>query len=457
MTDPRIQRITEAVDRLAQGKFDLQLPDGQDEIGRLGGSLSHLAEVLELRFRELNRLSEITGRVNSGVLIDEVLEHVYATFHALIPYDRIGFSLIHDGRTVRARWARSNAAKILLRAGYSAPLAGSSLEVIVKTGQPRILNDLREYLAAHPNSESTRLIVQEGVRSSLTCPLLVEGKAVGFLFFSSAAPNTYRDAHVGVYQQIAAQLAVTVEKARLYEHVVELNLAKNKMIGMVSHDLRSPIATIRGLAALVQKERVGPLNEKQRDLLGRIDRISKTMLTLIGDLVEVSSIQAGHLDLQRAPIAVAGMLDRAAADARILAESKSIEIQVDAAADLPVLSLDERRMGQVLDNLLSNAIKYSNPGSVVTVRARHASDAVTIEVSDQGVGIPDEEREGLFESFRRGSNRPTGGESSTGLGLAIVRHIVTSHEGRIEVQSEVGKGSVFTVTLPIPAPSLNPS
>lgn len=191
----------------------------------LGNELEELGQWLNARFNELVRLLEISAELNKGVLLDDVLSRIYTFFREVIPYDRIGCALIDDEqKNVTAYWAKftyDNQPQI--SAGYSAPLAGSSLARIISTGKPRILNDLEAYLAEHPDSESTRKIVAEGIRSSLTCPLLADGKPVGFLFFSSKDKYTYDGLHQEVFLYIASQVAHLIEKSRLYQEIVDLN------------------------------------------------------------------------------------------------------------------------------------------------------------------------------------------------------------------------------------------
>src|SRR5512140_836275 len=184
--DQRIAQYIKAAEQLKQGQFDLEVPASPlDDVGRLGEALRDLARVLELRYREVQKIEKITAQINAGVLLDDILEIVYRDFRELIPYNRIGLSLIEeDGQTVRARWAKTDQPNMTITAGYSSPLAGSSLEEIIRTGQPRVLNDLEEYLRQKPQSTSTRAILDEGIRSSLTCPLIANGVPIGFIFFS---------------------------------------------------------------------------------------------------------------------------------------------------------------------------------------------------------------------------------------------------------------------------------
>ena len=176
---------------------------------------------LRRREEESVRHMRITERINSGLMLDEILDSLYEEMREVIPYNRIGFALIDRQRgAVVARWARSDRPTLLHR-DYDAPLAGSTLERIIETLGPRIINDLEAYLHEKPRSPSTELIVREGMRSSLTCPLIVQGKPVGFVFFSSVDKDAYSNAHVAFFQQIAGQLATIVEKGRLYSGLAE--------------------------------------------------------------------------------------------------------------------------------------------------------------------------------------------------------------------------------------------
>lgn len=196
-----------------------------ESVQNLSRELNELGQWLRARFNEFMKLLEISSELNKVLLLDDILAQIYTFFQDVIPYDRIGCALIDDdGKTVTAYWARfTYQEQPRIDKGYSAPLAGSSLDTIIRTGEPRILNDLEAYLAEHPDSESTRRIVAEGIRSSLTCPLLAEGKPVGFLFFSSRQKNTYQHLHEEIFLFIAGQVAQIIEKSRLYQKIIDLN------------------------------------------------------------------------------------------------------------------------------------------------------------------------------------------------------------------------------------------
>ena len=451
--DRRIAAYRDAAVRLRLGQFPVDVPlEGADEVARLGEAIRELAGTVEQKYREMSELVKITEKVNSGLLLEQILEYVYASFRGIIPYERIGFALLEDnGRVLRARWARSEAERVRLPVNYTARMEGSSLQQVLEAGRPRILNDLKRYLDEHPSSESTRLVVEEGVRSSLTCPLINDGKPIGFIFFSSFKPDTYRDVHVELFLQLAGQLAAIVEKSRLYKELLELNEAKNRFLGMAAHDLRNPIGVVQSFSSLMREGVLGDVTEQQKKVLQQIAQSCAGMLHLINDLLDVSAIESGQLVLEKKTVPFARFLTQLVDLDRMLAGGKGIGLQLEIEGELPNVSFDDKRMQQVVDNLISNAVKFSQPGTTVLVHARVDGGhprTVRVDVSDQGPGIPSDEVGRLFQDFSRTSVRPTGGEKSTGLGLSIVRRIVTAHGGTVSVESEVGKGSTFTFSIP---------
>ncbi|NQU61337.1 MAG: GAF domain-containing protein [Rhodospirillales bacterium] len=206
--------VPEDAEREFSNLAPVAVKDMGDALIALGGRLDH-------KFAEIKALSEITERVNAGVFFDEVLDHVFESFEKIIPYDRISVALIEEDEKgqalLRWPWVRAKYDPMYVSKGYTALLHDTGLEEIASAGEPRIINDLEDYLRQHPNSRSTRSVMIEGIRSSLTCPLVARGKVTGFIFFSSLGPDTYLDQHVELFSQIAGELALTLEKSRAYE------------------------------------------------------------------------------------------------------------------------------------------------------------------------------------------------------------------------------------------------
>ena len=305
VTDERIMAYRRAAEAMALGQFRPAIPRGDgspaDEVDELGRALVQLGATLERKFAEANALIRLGEKISSGLLLEEVLDQIFDSFRSIIPYDRIGCSMLEDeGRTVRAVWARSLGADTKLGVGYSAPLAGSSLSQIIETGRPRILNDLEQYLREHPGSHSTRLVVYEGVRSSLTCPLVAEGKRVGFVFFSSTEPNTYSDAHVDLLMQIAGQLSFILEKGRLYQELLQTKAALE-----AANSRLSQVATLDGLTGIPNRR---ALDEMLENAWRRALR-HKTPLSLI--MIDIDHFKDyndrfGHVEGDKCLIRVAG-------------------------------------------------------------------------------------------------------------------------------------------------------
>lgn len=228
--------------------------------------------------------------------------------------------------------------------------------------------------------------------------------------------------------------------------LLELNNLKNKFLGMAAHDLRNPLTSISGLSELLKGKAFGDLTVEQNEYISVINTASNDMLALVNDLLDISVIESGKLDLRIGPVSMQELLEDRIKVASVVAAAKSIRIY-PAFTATAVVSCDRSRIAQVVDNLIGNAIKFAPPGSVIYISLSRDASNVRISVRDEGPGIPSEEQERLFGEFQRLSVRPTGDEKSTGLGLAIVKKIINAHGGRLEVKSAVGSGSTFSFTL----------
>lgn len=238
------------------------------------------------------------------------------------------------------------------------------------------------------------------------------------------------------------------ELARRNAELIRLNEQKNQLLGMAAHDLRNPLGAIFSCSEYLLDE-LKNLSADQLEMLRGIKSSSEFMLALIEDILNLSRIESGKIELRIEPCNLADLAARHVATNRLIAARKKIHIDLDIGPDLPAVQADPRKIEQVLDNLLSNAIKFSPPATTVTMSLMRMGAQVRIEVRDQGPGIPAAEQGKLFQPFQRTSVKPTGNEKSSGLGLAIARKIVEAHGGRIGVESAVGSGSTFFIDLPL--------
>jgi signal transduction histidine kinase len=228
----------------------------------------------------------------------------------------------------------------------------------------------------------------------------------------------------------------------------DLDRLKDDFVASVSHELRTPLTSIRGYLELLREGEAGELTEEQHQFVSIVERNSDRLLRLVGDLLFVAQVEAGKITLEPEPTDVEDLVRQAVDTARPAATEKGIGFDVDLGG-LGVLVADRARLAQVLDNLISNALKFTPPAGHVAVRTSRHADVVVIEVSDDGMGISEEDQSHLFQRFFRTANASEQAIQGTGLGLSIVKAIVEAHDGVIMVESVAGEGTVFRVELPL--------
>ncbi len=244
------------------------------------------------------------------------------------------------------------------------------------------------------------------------------------------------------------QAVLQRELARKNAQLERLNREKNQFLGMAAHDLRSPLGLIRSFADLLDDELRPVMSHEQRSYLNKIKESSNFLLGMISDLLDISVIESGRLELELAPIDYASIIENIVHLNQVLARRKNIEISMVIPGALPRVVADKNRVEQALNNLIGNAIKFSYPETRVEVSLKYENESVIVSVKDQGQGIPESELNRLFKPFHRTSVRSTDGEKNTGLGLAIVQKIIASHGGKVWVNSVVGQGSTFSFSIP---------
>ncbi len=226
------------------------------------------------------------------------------------------------------------------------------------------------------------------------------------------------------------------------------NAKKDEFLGIAAHELRSPLGVISTYAQFLDDE--GDFDDEQRRMIATIRRTIITMRQLVDELLDVATIEAGRLQLDRAPVDLSELLVEVVERQAPLATRKSVRLATSTPAEPVIATVDRAKLIQVLDNLVTNAIKFSHPGGAVTIGATLTNEGdptAEITVADEGIGIPEGAVAALFDPFS-GSRAGTGGERGTGLGLAIVKRIVEGHGGTISVASEIDQGTTVTVRLP---------
>lgn len=243
---------------------------------------------------------------------------------------------------------------------------------------------------------------------------------------------------------VGMQRELTIKNMEL----TELNNLKNQFLGMAAHDLRNPLGYIINYSEFIEEEK-GNLSQEQVEFVGQIKSLSSFMLNLVTDLLDVTAIEAGKIDLKYEHVDLVELIDHNIQLNQFLAHKKEITITFEKKVRSLFLLIDRGKMEQVITNLISNAVKYSSSKTKINVEVVQDLADIIISVKDQGQGIEKNELDLLFKPFQKVSSKSTAGEKSTGLGLFIVKRIVEAHRGKIWVESEFGKGSKFSVSLPI--------
>jgi signal transduction histidine kinase len=238
------------------------------------------------------------------------------------------------------------------------------------------------------------------------------------------------------------------ELRRLYTELEAASRHKSEFLASMSHELRTPLNAIIGFSQVLRDEMFGEVNERQAEYLDDIVSSGNHLLELINDVLDLSKVEAGQVELEIAPFSLRDVLERGVVMVRERATRDGVSVALAAHADAEVVEGDERRIRQVIFNLLSNAVKFTPAGGAIDVDSSRVNGEVRVAVSDTGPGVAPEDRERIFDEFQQ-AEAGLDQREGTGLGLAVSRRLVELHGGRIWVESEPGKGSTFVFTLPV--------
>ncbi|HEX6135625.1 MAG TPA: ATP-binding protein [Longimicrobiales bacterium] len=321
----------------------------------------------------------------------------------------------------------------------------TTVRSVVRTGQSAIT-------ALEPSTRLDAESMEEDVASlghgcAMVTPLIGRGSVTGAItFVRMDTEHPYDEDELALAEELGRRAAIALDNARLYRQAQEANRAKADFLAIVSHELRTPLNAIMGYTDLLDAGISGELTDKQRRQLDRIRTSARHLLQLIEEILSFARIEAGGEELRVGPIAASAVADEAAAAMEPLARSKGLEFEVDIEEDVK-LETDADKLRQILVNLLSNAVKFTERGGV-KLRFRHDDTHAWFDVIDTGIGIPREQIGRIFDPFwqiERPNTRRAGG---TGLGLSVARRFVRLLHGEINLHSEPGSGTTFSVKIP---------
>jgi signal transduction histidine kinase len=409
-----------------------------DEAERLRDDLGRRIDLLEATKRAARALG-------SSLDLDEAFTAFTQELRGLVPFDRAAILLL-EGETVRVMATAGLAAGTFLPPGTLISVEGSVVEEVLREDKTIYREDLSE---ARYDQESG--LLQLGLRSRVSAPLQLGTRSIGALTLSRRETAAFRPDELELVTLLGRLVASAVQNLRTYEaeratseEVRRLAALRADFVSLVSHELRSPMAAVIG-SALTLQQRWRELRPEQREAFLAVIADETTRLSvLVGDVLDTSRIEAGTFGYAFSDVDLAEIVRDSVAAAEI--GQDEVRLTSDLAPSLPHVRGDADRLRQLVDNLISNAVKFSATGGEVRVLARQDDGRVIVRVDDDGPGILPEEHEQIFEKFGRavGSSKP-----GTGLGLFLARSFAEAHGGSLEVESHPGRGSAFTLTIPL--------
>ncbi len=399
----------------------------------------------------LKTLYEITRDVNSSLALKQCLRTITRKAVQLLKVERASLMLLDlVKKELTIEYATGLSKRIVRQVRIKVGQGVSGW--VAKTGRPLLIQDIRK---------DRRFQKLAGGRyhtdSLLSVPLKAKGKVIGVLNVNNKkGKKVFTRQDLQLLSALANEAAIAIDNSRLYEQLLlanerlkGLDRLKSEFVASVSHELRTPLATMQYFASILLGNLGGNLTEPQREYLklieGNVDRLTR----LIDNLLDLSRIESGRLELKQERTDLKGLILKSIDSVRQKADEKRLSIQTDLPKEPLFLYVDKDRLTEVLINLLDNALKFSPEGKRIFVTVRLNHKKVSVSVRDEGVGIPKEEQARIFERFQQGSLQPLSREKGIGLGLAIAKEILTLHHGEIGVESKLEEGATFTFALPV--------
>lgn len=373
--------------------------------------------------------------------------------------DRCDVLLVDADRysAVQGTWSSSQEAATLPRPHSFVELPEALTPLLLETAQQ--LASLRiDDVEADPRlapAGASEILEALGVRALAAVPIAFGDEVVGWLLLQSVAPRAWQSREISICEGLSHDLVSSLIQVQAFEQqrqsmlrLEELDRVKDAFISTVSHELRTPLTSIVGYVEMLAEGGLGPVDEGVAAGLRIIERNATRLQVLVDDLLTLSAYDAEQMHLELSPVSLPEVVDDCLDALTPVAEDRHLRVGVEVAEALPPVLVDRTQVERVVLNLLSNAVKFSHEGGAVRISLRAAGPHVTLEIADEGIGIPADEQDRLFSRFYRSRLSIADEIQGTGLGLALVKSVVERHQGAVEVVSEEGVGTAVTVRLP---------
>jgi len=404
---------------------------------------------------ELKALGEVGQAVSSTLDLETVLNTIVSRATQLAGMDGGAIYEYDETREEFHLHATDKLPDELVEALRAAPIrkGEGALGRMAASGEAVQIRDIAD--EGTYQSRVREILIRLGYRSVLAVPFLRENSILGGLVVNRSSTGEFAPEVIDLLKTFATQSALAIQNARLFWEIEEKNRQvetasrhKSEFLANMSHELRTPLNAIIGFSEVLSERMFGEINDKQAEYLGDILESGRHLLSLINDILDLSKIEAGRMELEPTDFDLPTAIENALILVRERAQRHGITLGHTVDERLGMIHADERKVKQVLLNLLSNALKFTPEGGRIDVQANVRNNAAKVSVTDTGVGIAPEDQEAVFEEFRQVGTAAKKMEG-TGLGLAISRKFIELHGGRIWVESQLGSGSTFAFTLPL--------
>jgi signal transduction histidine kinase/HAMP domain-containing protein len=463
-----VQQMDARFQEIAAGDFSRRVEvSNRDELGTLAGNLNRMSEELgrvyqqiETRNRELGEsleqqtaTSEILGVIASSPTdIQPVLDVVAENAARLCEANDAQIYRV-EGDLVR-KVATYGSLPVVLAVGESRPIRrGSAIGRAVLDRQTHHVHDIGA--ERDENYADVRHAVKLNIRTELATPLLREGIPIGVILIRRTEVRPFTDKQIALLKSFADQAVIAIENVRLFNEIeatskqlAVANKHKSDFLARVSHDLRTPLNSIIGFTRIVLRRMEGQLPNLQKENLQKVLISSEHLLKLINELLDLAKIDAGKMEAIVETFRVEDVINMTVATVEPLLKNNRVQLVRDIASGLPPIKTDRDKLRQILLNLLSNSAKFTEQGEI-RISAAQLNGNLKLAVSDTGIGMQPQALEHIFDEFQQAEKTTSAQYGGTGLGLAIVKKFIQLMGGEIAVESEVGKGSKFTITLPM--------
>jgi signal transduction histidine kinase len=400
--------------------------------------------------RALETSADISRQITSILDLDELLTYVVNRLQNEFDFYHTHIYLVDEAKSdLTMVKGYGEVGQQLKAKGHRLRFGQGIVGTVAVTNEPFVSNWVDEV----PNFVRNPLLPL--TQSELAVPMRKGQKVLGVLDVQSQQGGRFGESDIKLLQSIGDQIAIAVDNARLLteKQAIILNLQevdrlKSEFLTTMSHELRTPLNAILGFADVLLQGIDGPLSDYAQNDVQLIYNSGQHLLTILNDILDISKIEAGMMELVLEPVEVSLVLQDVKAAATLLVKHKPIELIFDVPTRMPLIRADKTRLQQILMNLVDNAIKFTEKGRV-TVRVTYSTESLNFMVVDTGIGIPEKKHAEIFERFKQGDMSRTRKYEGTGLGLTICRELVQLHGGKIHLRSQEGVGSEFQVTLPI--------